>query len=198
MGARSPSPQTTGWTAPSRDRPGGRTVGTVKPTVNDGAAFRTKQPGPARWITTLRHRRVAFDLFFPGLAGAVDGEELDRAPNGTQRLHLVEDLGRDGLGVEPASSSTSIVGVVAATKRSRPPWTTIRPQVPAAMLWARRRPAGMVRSSQTGPLRTQRSPSGSSARSQSGQSSGVPSRSNRPSESSTQARSWNGGLWRTC
>ncbi len=69
----------------------------MKPTVGDGAAFGTKQPCPARWIATLRHQHVALGLFCPDPTRAVDGEELDRAPNGTQRLNLVEHFGRDGL-----------------------------------------------------------------------------------------------------
>ena len=69
----------------------------MKPAVNDSAAFGTKQPCPTRWIASPRHHRVALGPLCPDLARAVDGEEVDRAPNGPQRLNLVEDFGRDGL-----------------------------------------------------------------------------------------------------
>ena len=83
--------------------------------------------------------------------------------------------------VSPSPSSTRMAGVVAAAKRNRPRPTTILPHVPGAIRWARRRPVGMVSWSQIGVVRTWRSVSGISARSQSGHSSGVPSRAVRPS-----------------
>ncbi len=70
----------------------------VIPVVNDGATLGAQHLGPARRITTFLHRLVEFDLYGPCLARAVDGEELDRALNGAQWLHLVEDLRRDCLG----------------------------------------------------------------------------------------------------
>ena len=61
---------------------------------------------------------------------AIHGEELDPEAAFAQGFHLVSTSG--GMAwIEPAPSTTSIGGVVAATKRSRPSSTWSRPQVPS-------------------------------------------------------------------
>jgi hypothetical protein len=66
----------------------------VNSTVDYRAAFGTDQPGPARRVATLVRRLSGL----VGLTGRVHGEELDGESNRAQRLDLVLDTGRDGLG----------------------------------------------------------------------------------------------------
>ena len=82
-------------------------------------------------------------------------EELDGEARRTDRLDVVLDRRRDRR-VAPATTTTSVGGVVRATKRSAPRWTRRRPQVPAAMRWSRRSAAGIVDSSQVGVVRPAR------------------------------------------
>jgi len=96
------------------------------------------------------------------------------------------------------SRTTSTGGSACAVKCSRPSWTVSLAQVSRATRWERRSAEGILHSSHTGLDPTTCISSGSSQRSQSGQSRVVPSRALRPSSSNTHARSWKGGRWRTC
>ena len=160
----------------------------VIPVVNDGATLGAQHLGPARRITTFLHRLVEFDLYGPCLARAVDGEELDRALNGAQWLHLVEDLRRDCLG----RSHLQLDVYRRRGRRSKAQSSAMDDDPPPG---ANRDTVGSAQTGRYGPLVPDRAcayptdSSGSSARSQSGQFRGVPSRPTRPPGSSTQARS---------
>ena len=174
-----------------------RAVHAVRPmvTVEDDPALGAEQTGPAGgiaasilWCVLRRSdaRRWQRSVV------PVDGEKVDRETDWSERSDFVFDVGGDRLG--GAGSEVGDEGRVARHGESESPLVyRDAPHVPAPRRWARRRPAGRESWSHSGLVRTRRSSSGSSARSHSGQFSGVPSRAVRSSASSTQDRTWKGG-----
>ena len=133
----------------------------------------------------------------PRLALSPRRQEGDVEAGGLVRLDVVVELG--GIGCDRAGvTRTSVGGSVSATKRTAPASTSRRPQVPVATRWARRRAAGMVEASHVAVVLVGCRPSGSSARSQSGQSSGAPTRRALSSSSSIHGASEKGGWCRMC
>ena len=122
-------------------------------TVDDGPAFGTDKPAqhagsppssacsPASALAIRCVRRV-------GRHGPRRRTRLKDGPNGSTSCSTPGGMAW----VSPVPARPDR-GVVAAANRSRPSWTTTSP-ASAAILWARRSPAGMVSSSQIGVVRT--------------------------------------------
>jgi len=124
-------------------------------------------------------------------------EEVDGDHYRAVEDKVVRDTRRDGLAV-----TGDEVQVERRLCRHHEPDGTLatrrHPHVPLATRWLLRSAAGRLSSSKGPATLATRRPRGSSARSQSGHSSSVPTWAVRPSSVSTQRRSENGGRWRTC